>query len=84
MHTATLKPKLNYGSQMVSEEMFTANLMGSWSELSLRDYWKRYSKKEQKESEDSSTQNSMRKESKERYLLSGMKKIAPQNKETKL
>lgn len=68
MDTATLELKLNHGSQIVSEK-FTANLVGSQSELSLMDFWEEKYQKEQNESEDSSTQNSMRKESKERDLL---------------
>lgn len=71
MLTATFKPKLNQGSQMVSEETFTANLVGSWSEVSLMDYWKRNIKKSRRKLKKySSTQNIMRKESKERDLLS--------------
>lgn len=71
MHTATLKPKLNHSPQMVSEETFTANLVGSWSERSLMDYWKRNSRKSRRKvKKHSSTENSRRKESKERDLLS--------------
>lgn len=71
MHTATLKPKLNHGSQMVSEETFTANLVESWTECSLMVYWKRNSKKSRRKvKKHSSTENSMRKKSKERHLLS--------------
>lgn len=45
MHTTTVKPKLSHGSQTAFEETFLANLVGSWSELSLMEHWKRISKK---------------------------------------
>lgn len=85
-HIATLEQKLNHSCQMVSVEMFTANLVGRWSELSLMVNWE---ERELKRAEGkwrkvkTPLTKSMKKESQDRPFVyeAGMKKTGSQNKE---